>query len=64
MLRLNCRWDQRIIDDHLVEETEEGAERTRRVKIKMIEEMRRKEVRVLITEQNQRGRRPALQIGE
>lgn len=26
MLRLNCRWDQRIIDDRLVEETEEGAE--------------------------------------
>lgn len=25
MLGLNCRWDQRIMDDHLVGETEEGA---------------------------------------
>lgn len=40
MLRLNCRWDQRIIDDRLVEETEEGAEwwrnKTCTAKIKMI----------------------------
>lgn len=25
VLKLNCPWDQRIMDDHLVEETEEGA---------------------------------------
>lgn len=46
MLRLKCRWDQRIMDDHLVEEGEEGAgwqrNNTWRVKNKMIEEVRRK----------------------
>lgn len=45
MLRLNCRWDQRIMDDHLVEETEEGAgwqrNKTWRVKIRE-KEVRRK----------------------